>query len=59
MASTHLFVAKTEEQGRTFTTVESLNAEKRVREVARMLSGEVHDTALTHAREMLGRKGRR
>ena len=56
VADTHLFVAKTEEKGRTFTTVTPLYDDERVKEVARMLSGEVHDTALSHAREMLNRK---
>lgn len=55
-AKTHLFVAKREEGGRTYTTITSLAPGDRVKELARMLSGEDHDVALNHARELLIRQ---
>ena len=54
-ADQHLVVAKRTEKGRTFSTVESVNDEQRVSEIARMLGGErLSDTTLAHAKEMLG-----
>ena len=51
----HLVVAKKTENGKTFSTVESVNGEQRVVEIARMLGGErLSGTTLAHAKEMLG-----
>jgi DNA repair protein RecN (Recombination protein N) len=55
-AQTHLYVTKTEDGGRTFTSVLRLDQESRIAELARMMSGENHETALNHAREMLLRQ---
>ncbi len=50
----HLFIHKDVEEGRTFTKVDLLNEEQRIREIARIVSGEdITETALSNAREML------
>jgi DNA repair protein RecN (Recombination protein N) len=60
LADHHLAVRKRVDRGRTVTLVESLSAEDRVEEVARMLGGQtVTDTARRHAREMLNQSLRR
>lgn len=52
----HLVVAKKAEKGKTFSTVEPVNGEARVAEIARMLGGEkLSGTTLAHAKEMLAR----
>ena len=52
----HLVVSKQSETGKTFSTVEAVNGEQRVAEIARMLGGErLSGTTLAHAKEMLGR----
>lgn len=54
-ADQHLVVAKQTDKGRTASTVELVNGERRVAEVARMLGGEkLSGTTLAHAKEMLG-----
>ena len=54
-ADQHLVVAKRTEQGATFSTVDHVNAEQRVGEIARMLGGErLSGTTRAHAKEMLG-----
>ncbi|NMM08900.1 MAG: DNA repair protein RecN [Polaromonas sp.] len=54
-ADQHLVVAKRTEKGATFSTVEHVNGEQRVAEIARMLGGErLSGTTLAHAKEMLG-----
>ena len=53
-ATQHFLVEKSEEKGRTKTTVRSLEQAERVEEVARMLSGAKRsETSLRHAEEML------
>ncbi len=55
-ADNHLKVDKNVEKGRTYTDVKVITGEERVREIARMLSGDADGSAsLEHAREMLGR----
>ena len=55
-ADHHLRVAKRVAQGRTESTVQPLDGEGRMQEIARMLGGErVSATSLAHAREMLER----
>ena len=52
----HLVVAKQTEKGSTRSTVEPVNGEARVAEIARMLGGErLSSTTLAHAKEMLDR----
>lgn len=51
---THLRVVKNVTNGRTSTVVESLDAEKKIEEISRMLGGvDLTETARDHAREML------
>ncbi|RMF47523.1 MAG: DNA repair protein RecN [Deltaproteobacteria bacterium] len=51
---THFRVEKMVDSGRTFTAMVELNADTRVREMARMLGGDqVTDRTLDHAREMI------
>lgn len=52
-ASTHLQIVKHSEDGGTSSTVQSLDREGRIGELARMLSGETSELALAHARELL------
>jgi DNA repair protein RecN (Recombination protein N) len=53
-ANRHLRVRKAVLGGRTRTELESLDAEERVQEIARMLAGERPSrAALSHARELL------
>ena len=54
-ADQHLVVAKRTEKGATLSTVEHVNGEQRVAEIARMLGGErLSGTTLAHAKDMLG-----
>jgi DNA repair protein RecN (Recombination protein N) len=54
-ADQHLVVAKHSDQAGTASTVNAVEGQNRVAEVARMLGGEKRsDTTLAHAREMLG-----
>ncbi|GBC94057.1 DNA repair protein RecN [bacterium HR15] len=53
-AQHHLFIEKWVEGDTTRVAVSSLKGEARVQEIARMLAGESTETALQHARELLG-----
>jgi DNA repair protein RecN (Recombination protein N) len=54
-ADHHLVVSKISAKGQTSSTVNHVETQGRVAEVARMLGGErLSDTTLAHAREMLG-----
>lgn len=54
MADTHLFIRKQIANERTTTTVNVLNEEEKVTEIARMISGvEITDLTTEHARELL------
>ena len=54
MADEHLYIAKSVKGDATVTQVEALSADERVREIARMASGDdVTEVALANAREML------
>ncbi len=56
LGQTHFFVSKETVAGRTATRVELLSEPERVKEIARMLGGEkITDTALQHAKEMMGK----
>ncbi len=53
-ADNHLFISKSVHDDRTFTHVEPLDTDGRVRELARIVGGEqITDSALNHARELL------
>lgn len=54
-AKHHLVVHKETEQGRTYTRIHPVSNEKRIEEIARMLSGHHNDErALAHARSLIG-----
>ena len=54
MGDTHLLIAKEERQGRTYTTVTTLDMEGRKKEVARIIGGaNITETTLRSAEEML------
>ena len=54
MADEHLYIAKSVKGDTTVTQVTPLSDEERVREIARMASGDdVTEAALANAREML------
>ncbi len=53
MADVHLQITKSEIDGRTVTKVTKLNEAERVKEIARMASGEESAASIKNAREML------
>jgi len=54
LANTHLLIAKSERDGRTYTSVTPLDIEGRKRELARIIGGtNITDTTLKSAEEML------
>lgn len=54
LANTHLLIAKSEREGRTFTSVTPLDLEGRKRELARIIGGtHITETTLRSAEEML------
>lgn len=55
LANTHLLIAKSERDGRTYTSVTPLDLEGRKRELARIIGGaNITETTLKSAEEMLG-----
>lgn len=53
-ADHHLLIHKQEQNGRTYTTIDFLDESQRVKEIARMISGDnLTDTAIKNAEEML------
>ena len=55
LANTHLLIAKTERNGRTYTSVTPLDREGRKQELARIIGGtSITETTLKSAEEMLG-----
>lgn len=58
LANTHMLIAKSERDGRTYTTVTPLDKEGRMRELARIIGGaHITDTTLKSAEEMLNWPG--
>jgi DNA repair protein RecN (Recombination protein N) len=55
-ADHHFFIEKGEMSGRVRVTVRELTGEKRRKEIARMLGGDVTETSLEHARELMEKK---
>ena len=54
MSDTHLFVSKSEIDGRTESSVRALDSEGRVQEIARILGGiELTEVQMEAAREMI------
>ena len=56
-AKHHYLVAKKEVGGRTISYIHLLEGEERVKEIARLLSGEMSDISLEHARALLEVEG--
>jgi DNA repair protein RecN (Recombination protein N) len=54
VAGTQISVAKEVRDDQTFATAAALTGDDRVGEIARMLSGSATESALEHARELLG-----
>ena len=53
-ADNHLFISKSVRDERTYTQVDPLDDEGRVRELARIVGGEgITDSALNHAKQLL------
>ena len=52
-ASSHYLVEKTEKDGRTTTDIRGVTGDERVKEIARLLSGETSALSLEHARMLL------
>lgn len=54
LCDNHLLIKKTYKDDRTYTTVEGLDREGRIRELARIIDGvEVTDTAIEHAKSLI------
>ena len=53
MADVHLQITKSEFDGRTLTKVKPLEGDERIKEIARMASGEVSSASIKNAREMI------
>jgi DNA repair protein RecN (Recombination protein N) len=54
MADTHLLISKETKDGRTFTSVQPLHGDERIKEIGRMISGvEITDVTKQHAKELL------
>ena len=53
MADVHLQISKNELNGRTITTIKQLNKKTRVKEIARMASGEESSVSIKNADEMI------
>ena len=49
---THLMVSKSVADGRTYTAVDELDAQRRLQELARIMGGEITDATLSAAREL-------
>ena len=58
-ADSHYLVEKEERDGRTMTRIRRVEGEERVKEIARLLSGETSDLSLEHARALLEVQGKR
>ncbi len=52
-AGVHYLVEKEEKSGRTISLIRRVEGEERVKEIARLLSGETSDLSLEHARALL------
>ncbi|MBO8436999.1 MAG: DNA repair protein RecN [Spirochaetes bacterium] len=57
-ANAHYLVEKEEEDGRTVTRIRKVEGEERVKEIARLLSGETSGLSLEHARALLEVQGK-
>lgn len=51
--SSHFFISKAEENGKTRTSLKLLNDEERIYEIARIIGGNISDFSISHAKLML------
>ena len=56
-ADNHLLISKATENGKTFTSVTSLDKEGRIAELARIMGGEITDSLKNSAKELLEASG--
>lgn len=56
LSDNHLLIQKNTDDTRTYTTVHSLNYEEKVREVARLISGDSSEITLKNAEELIQRR---
>lgn len=60
LSDNHLLIEKKSDETRTYTTVHTLNYEEKVREIARIISGDAtNDVSLRNAEELIKNKERR
>ncbi len=53
-STTHILIAKKEENGRTYTNIKVLSPEEKIREIAKLISdGEVTSKQLEYAKELV------
>ena len=57
LSDNHLLIQKNTDDTRTYTTVEALGHEAKVREVARLISGDSSEISLQNAEELIRRRG--
>ena len=57
LSDNHLLIQKNTEGSRTYTTVQSLGYEEKVREVSRLISGDSSENSMQTAEELIARRG--
>ncbi|MCR4779463.1 MAG: DNA repair protein RecN [Ruminiclostridium sp.] len=57
LSDNHLLIQKNTDEKRTYTTVRSLSHDEKVKEVARMISGDNSEISLKNAEELIQRRG--
>jgi DNA repair protein RecN (Recombination protein N) len=57
LSDNHLLIQKNTDESRTYTTVSQLGYDDKVREVARLISGDSTDASLRSAEELISRRG--
>ncbi len=56
LSDNHLLIQKNTDESRTYTTVHSLEHEEKVREVARLISGDSSEISMQNAEELIARR---
>ena len=57
LSDNHLLIQKNSDESRTYTTVQRLGHDGKVREVARLISGDSSEASLRSAEELISRRG--
>ena len=57
LSDNHLLIQKNSDETRTYTTVQTLDREGKIREVARLISGDDSEASLRSAEELIDRRG--